>query len=435
MAERRSTIVALASGSVPSGIAVIRLSGPASRRSLHLLTGHVPEPRRLMLRTLRDERGEEIDTGLVVFFPGPDSFTGEECVELHVHGSRAVVTALIKSLTAMGDIELAGAGDFTRRAFESGKLDLTQVEGLGDLVAAETDSQRRQALERKRGWIGEEVGDWRGRIIFLRAEIEARIDFSDEGDVPDALPPQFAEDIAALSAQLRQTLATYGAGRIVREGFRVVIAGAPNAGKSSLLNALAGSEEAIVSPEAGTTRDVKEVELDLGGQLVRLFDVAGLRRSESLAETEGVRRAEQAMAEADLVLWLEAPDVAAAPRPRDIEPLWVIASKADLSKQVPYADLMVSAKSGEGIAELKNRLQAQAGTMVSGETMLISHLRDKESIEKTLDYLAQAVVPGQADELVAENLRLAGQALARLTGEIDAERILDRLFAGFCIGK
>ena len=277
MTGRRSTIVALSSGAVPSGVAVIRLSGPASRRSVHLLTGHVPEPRRLMLRTLRDEQGNEIDTGLVVFFPGPNSFTGEDCAEIHVHGSRAVVAALLNSLTEMGDVELASAGDFTRRAFEAGKLDLTQVEGLGDLIAAETDSQRRQAIARKRGWLGEEVGDWRGRIIFLRAEIEARIDFSDEDDVPEALPEQFAADIAALLEQLEATLATYGAGRIVREGFRVVIAGAPNAGKSSLLNALAGADEAIVSPEAGTTRDVKEVELDLGGQLVRLFDVAGLR--------------------------------------------------------------------------------------------------------------------------------------------------------------
>lgn len=435
MAERHTTIVALSSGGLPSGIAVVRLSGPASRRSLHLLTGHVPEPRRLMLRTLRDEKGNEIDTGLVVFFPGPNSFTGEDCAELHVHGSRAVVASLVASLTAMGDIELAAAGDFTRRAFEAGKLDLTQVEGLGDLIAADTDSQRRQALERKRGWLGEEVGDWRGRIIFLRAEIEARIDFSDESDVPDALPEQFAADIAALRDQLKATLDTYGAGRIVREGFRVVIAGAPNAGKSSLLNALAGSDEAIVSPEAGTTRDVKEVDLDLGGQLIRLVDVAGLRHSESVAEAEGVRRAERAVTEADLVLWLEAPDVAPVARPAGIARLWVISSKADLSKLTARGDLAVSAKSGEGIAELKKRLGETASEMVSGEGMLISHLRDKESIERSLDYLAQAVVPGQADEIVAENLRLAGQALARLTGEIDAERILDRLFAGFCIGK
>ena len=435
MSGHRSTIVALSSGTVPSGVAVIRLSGPASRRSLHLLTGHVPEPRRLMLRTLRDEHGDEIDTGLVVFFPGPNSFTGEDCAELHVHGSRAVVTTLLSSLTAMGDVELAGAGDFTRRAFEAGKLDLTQVEGLGDLIAAETDSQRRQAIERKRGWIGEEVGDWRGRIIFLRAEIEARIDFSDESDVPESLPEQFTADIEALREQLQAVLDTYGAGRIVREGFRVVIAGAPNAGKSSLLNALAGADEAIVSPEAGTTRDVKEVELDLGGQLVRLFDVAGLRQSDSLAETEGVRRAEQAMADADLVLWLEAPDVGTIARPETVAPVWVIASKADLSEAGAKADLAVSVKSGSGIDALKSRLKNAAGKRVSDETMLISHLRDKESIEKALDYLAQAVVPGQADELVAENLRLAGQVLARLTGEIDAESILDRLFAGFCIGK
>ncbi len=435
MDQARSTIVALSSGSVPSGIAVIRLSGPHSRRALRLLAGDVPEPRRLLLRTLRDEDGSELDQGLVVFFPAPASFTGEDCAELHLHGSRAVVAAILRFVCAIDGIVLAGAGEFTRRAFEAGKLDLTQIEGLGDLVAAETEGQRRQAIERRQGWLGAEIADWRAQILYLRAEIEARLDFSDEGDVVEVLADKFSMDLDALMAQLGAALSGYRGGRIVREGFRVVIAGAPNVGKSSLLNALAGSDEAIVSPEAGTTRDVKEVALDLDGQLVRLFDVAGLRQSDSLAESEGVRRAEKAMKDADLVLWLAAPDVADMPRPDGIAALWLVRSKADLEDGRSEGDLLVSVRTGEGIAVLKQKLRQAAAAVVKGETTLISHLRDKDAIENALDFLAKARAAAIPDELLAENLRLAGQALGRLTGEIDAEMVLDRLFAGFCIGK
>ena len=435
MTSRRSTIAALSSGAVPSGVAVIRLSGPDVKTVLTALCGPLPEPRRLSLRTLSDRNGQSLDKGLIVFFPAPDSFTGEDCGELHLHGSRAVVAAILREVRKLPGVVLAGAGDFTRRAFEAGKLDLTAVEGIGDLIAAETESQRQQALRRSSGQLAEMVSNWRAVLIALLAEIEARLDFSDEDDVGENLPESFGRDLASLEQSLEAALSSYQSGRITRDGFRVVLAGAPNAGKSSLLNALAGSDEAIVSPEAGTTRDVKEVQLDLGGQLVRLFDVAGLRQSDSLAETEGVRRAERTMREADLVMWLSAPDVASVVLPETLGPVVCVATKSDLGSSGEEADIVVSSLTGEGLDGLRACLKQAAGAAIAGETALISHMRDKESIETALGFLAQARAPGQPDELVAESLRLSSQALARLTGEIDAEQVLDRLFAGFCIGK
>ncbi|MBU1175991.1 MAG: tRNA uridine-5-carboxymethylaminomethyl(34) synthesis GTPase MnmE [Alphaproteobacteria bacterium] len=435
MGGGRATIVALSSGALPSGIAVIRLSGPRVQEALRRLVGSVPQPRRMTLRALRAPGGAVLDTGLVVFFPGPGSFTGEDCAELHLHGSRAVVAAVLAALCAIDSVELAEAGAFTRRAFEAGRLDLTQVEGIGDLIAAETETQRLQAIKRSQGALRSAIADWRQRLVALRAEIEARLDFADEGDVGEVLPDNFHSELGTLEGSMAAALAGYADGRIVRDGFRVVLAGAPNAGKSSLLNALAGSEEAIVSPEAGTTRDVKEIQLDLGGRLVRLFDVAGLRQSASAAESEGVRRAEMQMRQADLVLWLEAPDVNAVAMPEGLNAVWRIASKADLGGSGRGCDIALSCRTGAGLSELKHRLGQAAASAIRGETALVSHMRDKESIEKALGFLAQARAAGEPDEFLAENLRLAGQALMRLTGEIEAEQVLDRLFAGFCIGK
>ncbi len=435
MPAMRSTIVALSSGAVPSGVAVIRLSGPKTRDVISRLAGSLPEPRRLVLKTVRTAQGEVLDKGLVVFFPSPNSFTGEDCAEFHLHGSRAVVDAVIREIRSVPDVELAMAGAFTRRAFEFGKLDLTQVEGIGDLIASETETQRRQALKRSSGELGQRIAHWRNAFVDLRAEVEARLDFSDEEDVAEALPEQFRRDLEALEQDLRNALSSYEGGRITREGFRVVIAGAPNAGKSSLLNALAGSEDAIVSPEAGTTRDVKEVQLNLSGVMVRLFDVAGLRKSVSLAELEGVRRAERAMKEADLVLWLKAPDTEKARKPDDVKALWTIASKADLYTERQEYVLSLSCRTGAGISALKERISEQAVQSTAAESVLISHLRDKQAIERSLSYLAKAGERKTPDEILAEDLRLGAQELARLTGEIDAEQVLDRLFAGFCIGK
>jgi tRNA modification GTPase len=435
MSESRSTIAALSSGAVPSGIAVIRLSGPKTREALERLAGAIPKPRRLVLKEIRNQKGETLDKAFVAFFPSPHSYTGEDCAELHLHGSRAVVAAVLNELEKIEGIGLAEAGAFTRRAFEAGKLDLTRVEGLADLIEAETEAQRQQAIRRSSGELADKIKTWRQSLTDLRAEIEARLDFSDEGDVAEALPAAFHEGLKALEKDIGTVLAGYEGGRIVRDGFKVVIAGAPNTGKSSLLNALAGSEEAIVSPEEGTTRDVKEVRLDLDGQYIRLFDVAGLRQSASIAEKEGVKRAERAMKEADLVLWLIAPDVKNEKEPNKAIRLWRVASKSDLGKKDVTADLFISSKTGSGIDVLKREISKAAAKAVNKESGLISRIRDKQALESAIRFLAQAGTPGAPEEIAAENLRLCSQSLARMTGEIDAEQILDRLFAGFCIGK
>lgn len=436
-AER--TIAALSSGTVPAGVAVIRLSGPAVRSVLENLAGEVPEPRMMRLRALRDAQGSLLDRGLVVFFPAPNSFTGEDCAELHVHGSRAVVRAVLDAVTACDGVGLAQAGDFTRRAFEAGKLDLTAVEGLGDLIAAETESQRRQALARASGALRHRIGDWRHRLIGLRAEIEARLDFSDEDDVPDGLTPVFFDAIALLRGELLAALRDYETGRIIRDGFRVVLAGPPNVGKSSLLNALTRSDLAIVTDEEGTTRDVKEVPLDLGGRLVLLTDVAGLRETDSAAEAEGVRRAREAMKGADLVLWLMSADTGWQ-MVEDIggTPVVIVATKADASFEIPVeigCDFTVSSQTGDGLERLMERIGQAMGDRPLGEPALLSHRRDKDALTDSLALLDKIGTSVQQAELVAELLRAVSDRLGWLTGEIDAEAVLDRLFTGFCIGK
>ncbi len=432
------TLVALSSGSVPSGIAVIRLTGPKTFPAVTALVGDLPRPRHASLRMLRDpESGQPLDQGLVIVFPAPHSFTGLDCAELQVHGSPAGVKAIVTALTAMEDIRLAGAGDFTRLAFENGKLDLTEVEGLGDLLAAETENQRRQALTRFEGALSRRVEAWRGALLDLRAEIEARLDFSDEDDVPFELPTHFKSDIATLNGQLANALARYDSGRIVREGFRIALAGAPNAGKSSLLNALAGSDVAIVTSEAGTTRDTKDVTIDLGGMLVIVTDTAGLRDTASVAEQEGIVRARRAMSHADLVLWLEAPDVQTMPRPDGIEaPIWIVSSKSDLEQTALDADFALSMKDSDSISALLYKLESHIKSRVTAnEPGLISHLRDKAALEAASDCLARAIAHSDIPELCAEDLRQASDQLAELIGLMDTEHVLDRLFAGFCIGK
>ncbi|MGN6103198.1 MAG: tRNA uridine-5-carboxymethylaminomethyl(34) synthesis GTPase MnmE [Devosia sp.] len=427
------TIVALSSGSVPAGVAVIRLSGPATRDLLLSFAGELPPPRRLSMRTLRDGK-EVLDRGLVAWFPGPRSFTGEDSAELQLHGSPAVVRAVLRALTGRAGVRLAEAGEFTRRAFENGRLDLTAVEGLGDLIAAETENQRRQALARAAGGLADRVVHWRSALVELRAEIEARLDFSDEGDVGLDLPPRVAVSLDALRAELGEALSNFGRGRIVRDGLRVALAGPPNVGKSSLLNALARSELAIVSDEPGTTRDVREVAMDLGGQLVLLVDMAGLRQAESKAEAEGVRRAEREVAQADLVLWLTAPDVPAQEPPASPAEIWRIASKSDLGRGEEA--LAISSRIGAGISELLERLTAFAQTRGGGgDAPLLSRERDREAIATALEALdGAAEALGQA-EVAAELLRQASHSLARLIGAVDTEAVLDRLFLSFCIGK
>jgi tRNA modification GTPase len=413
-------------------VAVIRLSGPHTSAVLERLSIALPEPRRLTLTAVSID-GQLIDTGLVAWMPAPHSFTGEDTAELQVHGSPAVVRTLLRSIAGLPGVRHAEAGEFTRRAFLNGKLDLTEVEGLGDLIEAETETQRQQATARLAGGVSEKVVAWREVLLDARAEIEARLDFSDEGDVGDELPAAVVAAVESLSTQLREAVESVGRGRIVREGLRVALAGPPNVGKSSLLNALAKSDLAIVSDEPGTTRDVREVALDLGGRLVILVDMAGLRSTESRAEAEGVRRAEAEIARADLVLWLSAPDVDPLDPPVQ-EPLWTVGTKADLAP-VP-AQYALSVETGVGLGELLTALEAFAAAAAGvGAPALVSRERDLVALQSAQDALDRFVSDGATDEIAAEHLRQASLALERLLGRIDTEQVLDRLFASFCIGK
>ncbi|MEO8758393.1 MAG: tRNA uridine-5-carboxymethylaminomethyl(34) synthesis GTPase MnmE [Devosia sp.] len=426
------TIIALSSGALPSGVAIIRLSGLQTSAVLEALSIVPLEPRRLTLHTIRLDN-QNVDSGLVAWMPAPHSFTGEDTAELQVHGSPAVVRALLRGIAAMPNMRLADAGEFTRRAFLNGKLDLTEVEGLGDLIEAETETQRQQAVARLAGGLSDRLAAWRETLLDARAEIEARLDFSDESDVSGELPASVIAAIESLSTELGTAIESVGRGRIVREGLRVALAGPPNVGKSSLLNALAKSDLAIVSDEPGTTRDVREVSLDLGGRLVILIDMAGLRSTESRAEAEGVRRAEVEIAKADLVLWLVAPDVAALEPPVQIA-LWTVGTKADLG-EVP-AEYTLSATSGVGIPELLAALGVFAESAAgSGAPALVSRERDLLALQSAQSALDRFISDGATDEIAAEHLRQASLALERLLGRIDTERVLDRLFAAFCIGK
>lgn len=426
------TIVALSSGAPPSGVAVIRLSGTKTSAVLEHLSISKPEPRRLTLAALCLS-GETIDTGLVVWMPAPHSFTGEDTAELQVHGSPAVVRALLRGIAAIPGVRLAEAGEFTRRAFLNGKLDLTEVEGLGDLIEAETESQRQQAVARVAGGLSNKVAGWRETLLDARAEVEARLDFSDEGDVPPELPASLIDSVERLSTALDEAIGSVGRGRIVREGLRVALAGPPNAGKSSLLNALSKSDVAIVSDEPGTTRDVREVALDLGGRLVILVDMAGLRSADSRAEAEGVRRAEAEIARADLVLWLVAPDVDPLPLPQ-APALWTVGTKADLGAVLAHHTLSVVTNTGvaELMAALAEFAEAAGG---SGAPALVSRERDLAALQAAQGALDRFLSEGVTDEIAAEHLRQASLVLERLLGRIDTEQVLDRLFLSFCIGK
>lgn len=435
------TIVALSSGSVPSGVAVIRLSGPASGRILTDMLGSLPTPRHLKLADIRLD-GEVLDRGLVAWMPGPHSFTGEDCAELQVHGSPAVVRGILRRLSSQPGIRLAEAGEFTRRAFENGKLDLVEAQGLGDLIEAETENQRAIAFARLQGGLTRAVEGWRERLLDLRAEVEAQLDFSDEGDV-GALPSTFVDDIKALKSSIDEVISR-GRGHVLRNGFRVLLAGPPNAGKSSLLNALSRSDAAIVSDEPGTTRDLKEVPLDVKGQLIILIDSAGLRETTSKAEAIGIQRTKSAMAAANQVLWLLSPDIPwedppgfpeFSERPWLAPPIGLVGTKGDIGS-VPGTSLTVSVQTGEGIQALLDRLHEVSGaSMVNPADVLVSHQRDHDAIIAARRALSRATDHLDQPEILAEDFRSASAALERLLGKMDAESVLDHLFAAFCIGK
>ncbi|WP_448950112.1 tRNA uridine-5-carboxymethylaminomethyl(34) synthesis GTPase MnmE [Labrys neptuniae] len=433
------TIVALASGVGRAGIAVIRLSGPSVRFGLETIVGGVPEPRRAVLRELRQPAsGELLDEGLVLFFPGPGSFTGEDVAELQVHGGRAIIAGVITALTALPGFRLAERGEFTRRAVANGRMDLTSAEGIADLVEAETGSQRRQALRQAGGALERAASGWRERLAGLLALMEAEIDFPDEEDVP-VLFASIRAGAEALLGEIEAALKGARSGERLREGAVMVIAGPPNAGKSTLLNALAQRDVAIVSPIAGTTRDTLEVHLDLGGYPVTLIDTAGLRDTVDLVEAIGVERARASLERADLVIWLEAEDARTAP-PSLPAPLLRVHAKQDRADSpLPEGfDLALSARSGVGMPELLQRLeQAARQALEGGETALVTRERHRRELETIAAHLATVCAADEAApvEFVAEDLRLAVRAIGRLTGKVDIDEIYDVIFREFCIGK
>lgn len=434
MTKAYPTIVALSSGAGRAGVAVVRVSGERVRFAVETIAGSIPEARKATYRALRDPDGAIIDHGLVLFFPAPASFTGEDVTEFHIHGSRAVQSRLLSVLTALPGLRLAEPGEFTRRAFEAGKLDLAAVEGLADLIDSETEWQRKQALRQMEGALGQAAATWRSRLIEAMMLLEAEIDFSDEGDVGGPLIAEAVARAQGVLGSLQVALGSFAAGERVREGFVVVLAGPPNAGKSSLLNALARRDVAIVSPIAGTTRDAIEVRLDLGGIPVVLVDTAGLRESADEVEAEGVRRARQKATHADLVLRLRSPD---SEPERDIGTTEiVVATKLDLGGSTRPGEVGVSAVTGAGLPELIALIASRLGRLGQAEPALVTRERQRVAI---LDAMAAidraALLPQEQPELIAEEFRLAVRALERLIGKVDVEDVLDSLFSGFCIGK
>jgi len=445
---KTGTIYALASGPGRAGLQVFRVSGPGAAAALEALTGAlVPPPRRAARTRLRNpETGDEFDHGLVLWFPGPASYTGEDVAELHVHGGRAVAQATAAALDACPDLRQAEPGEFTRRAFENGKLDLTAAEGLADLVAAETEAQRRQALRQMEGELGRLYDGWRERLVRALARFEATIDFSDE-----ELPGGLAEGVRAEARALRDEIAAHLAdnrrGERVREGVHIAIIGAPNVGKSSLLNLLAKRDAAIVSDQPGTTRDVIEVHLDLGGYAVTAADTAGLRAAGDRVEREGVRRARVRAGDADLKLalfeaahWPPAEDSVTALVDADT---LVAVNKIDL---VPAPALDpetlkgrpaygVSVKTGAGIDGLLAALEEAVGARcASANAPVLTRQRHRTLLEEARQGLDR-MLAAQGAELQAEDLRLAIRALGAITGQVDVEDLLDVIFADFCIGK
>ena len=437
------TIYALSSAAGRAGVAVIRLSGPEAGGTLQALTGRAPgDARKAELRRLRrPDDGAPLDRALVLFFSRPESFTGEDVAELHVHGGRAVVASVLEALAGIPGLRAALPGEFTRRAFENGKLDLTEVEGLADLIDAETEAQRRQALRQMEGALGRLYEDWRARLMRLLAYAEAEIDFPDE-EVPGDLLKSLGPEVEALRADIAIHLKDGHRGERLREGVEVAIMGPPNAGKSSLLNRLARREAAIVSAEAGTTRDVVEVRFDLGGVPVTLADTAGLREAAGEIEAEGVRRALARAEAADLRIVVEACDGKggltgsfALAREGDLKLL----NKVDLGAPDKVDAIMVSVMNGEGLGEVEQKLSEIVSELASlSENPVVTRARHREGLEEclaSLERVGEGLRAGRETELITEDLRLAARALGRITGRVDVEDLLDIVFRDFCIGK
>lgn len=438
------TIYALSSGRLPAAIAIVRISGSKARVGLQTFGVKVPPHRHVVRAKLLDpDSRETIDDALALWFQAPRSETGEDTVELHLHGGRAVLAKVFSVLGNIPGFRPAVAGEFTKRAVLNGKLDLAHAEGLSDLVSSETEAQRRQAMNQYQGALSKKVEAWRVQLIEAMALVEANLDFVDEADVPENLITPAAGIARAMLSEIELALSDARRGERLREGFFIALIGAPNAGKSTLLNTLAQREVAIVSDIPGTTRDVVEVALDLNGVPVVLVDTAGIRDTNDPIEREGVKRAKARADHADLVLLLigpnERPVHDMAPRDR---PTWVVRTKSDLFDQLSgqsseNADaLAVSAKTGLGIDELLRRLSQEAERF-AGEPALITRERQRIALRDAAERISSSLGLTKAgeEELFAEELRLAARALGRVTGRVDVEEVLDRIFSSFCIGK
>jgi tRNA modification GTPase len=431
----QDTIFALASGIGRSAVAIIRISGSQTSHCLQGLIGSVPQPRQAVLKTLRSDDGP-IDQALVLFFPAPHSFTGEDVAELQIHGSQAVISRLLLELGRFPHCRMAEAGEFSRRALLNGKLDLSHIEGLIDLIESETEMQRKQALRQMQGFLSGQVTQWRRNLLQAMALVESQIDFSDEGDVSSVDLEHIVDRIKALILSLQEALATSGEGIRLREGLAVIVAGPPNAGKSSLVNFLARKDVAIVSSFAGTTRDLIEVPLQLDGMPITLIDSAGVRESSDPVEQEGIKRALARAQQADFGLWLTAPDQNDQPPPG---PHWILVkTKADLFPSSPDDVLSISLQNGLGLDLLLDRLKAEARIRFGSGEAVVTRERQRLALEQAVQSLFRALdrlKDGSTLELAAEDLRLAGRNLGAVIGVVGVEAMLDHLFAEFCIGK
>ncbi len=443
------TIFAPATAAGRAAVAVVRVSGPATLSVVQALTGKPPKPRLAAVRKLR-HRGVELDEALVLRFEGPASYTGEDSAEFHVHGGRAVVEALLSALVDLG-LRLAEPGEFTRRAFENGKLDLAQAEGVADLIDAETEAQRKQALGQVGGALSQRYERWRNLLVQSLAMLEAAVDFPDE-DLPEEVAERAQPGLRTLSAELDTALADVSRGRRVRDGFRIALVGAPNAGKSTLLNGLVERDAAIVTDTPGTTRDVIEVPLVLGGYKVLIADTAGIRETADAIEAEGVRRARAWAEEADLRLWVvdgfhvkHTVKLEEAVRAGD----WLVLNKADIAKasELDEAEqkwageglnlVRLSARSPDAVGAVRDALATHVAEALSGaEFPAATRLRHAERLREAQTFLTRALSEvGLEVELAAEDVRLAARALEKITGRVDPEDVLGRVFSTFCIGK
>jgi tRNA modification GTPase len=437
MAHQHDTIFAPSTAPGRAGIAVIRVSGSRARDAVVALIGEAPPPpKHAILKAFRDARGAVIDRGLLLWFEAPNSFSGEDIAEFHVHGGRAITDAMLDALSKVDGLRPAEAGEFTRRAVENGKLDLTQAEALADLIDAQTDAQRKQALSQYGGALRELYEGWRARLIRAVALTEAVLDFPDE-EVPEDTLNTVRKISSGLAAEIRAYLDDHRRGEMLRDGIYLTVFGKPNSGKSSLLNALAQRDVAIVSEVAGTTRDVIEVRLDLGGYPVIMADTAGIRDSGDLVESEGVRRALARARDADIGLLLLD---ASAPNPLDglpddIRPDITVWNKIDLSGP-QSGGISVSARTGEGIPQLLSTISGLCAKLLESRTndAPLTRARHRANLEDALVTLERSrKVPDR--ELFGEDLRLALRSLGRITGRVDVEDILDVVFREFCIGK